>query len=426
MNASAGGAVTTMKKGENTVRYDIVMVTYNSMKWLRACVAALAAVQYPLEELHLVFADNGSTDGTLEELRRMAGEYPAFGGFTVAENGANLGFGAACNRGAAKGSAPLLFFLNLDTEVWPDVFLRLDEAAVRAPQETAAFECRQLPYETGHHIDPVTLETSWASGAALAVRRAAFTSVGGFDEHLFMYCEDVDLSWRLRAGGYRLQYVPAARVTHYSYENGGPKLGEYAGSFYGNLLLRYKFGSWRDIWRGHKMYLGALRRPLHFNGVRRVLAKNYLRHFIKLWPFLFWRFSHRAEYGARPARFEGGFSPDRGLWKFTPPQETPLISVIVRTCGRPQTLKRTLESLRWQTYRNFEIIVAEDGPPAAREMVERDFAELPIRYLNDGRFHGRAANGNRGLAAARGALCNFLDDDDFFYPDHLELLVGVL
>jgi GT2 family glycosyltransferase len=362
----------------------------------------------------------------LEELRRMAGEYPAFGGFTVAENGANLGFGAACNRGAAKGSAPLLFFLNLDTEVWPDVFLRLDEAAVRAPQETAAFECRQLPYETGHHIDPVTLETSWASGAALAVRRAAFTSVGGFDEHLFMYCEDVDFSWRLRAGGYRLQYVPAARVTHYSYENGGPKLGEYAGSFYGNLLLRYKFGSWRDIWRGHKMYLGALRRPLHFNGVRRVLAKNYLRHFIKLWPFLFWRFSHRAEYGARPARFEGGFSPDRGLWKFTPPQETPLISVIVRTCGRPQTLKRTLESLRWQTYRNFEIIVAEDGPPAAREMVERDFAELPIRYLNDGRFHGRAANGNRGLAAARGALCNFLDDDDFFYPDHLELLAGVL
>lgn len=161
----------------------------------------------------------------------------------------------------------------------------------------------------------------------------------------------------------------------------GPKLGRYAGSFYGNLLLRYKFGSWRDIWRGHKMYLGALRRPLHFNGVRRVLAKNYLRHFIKLWPFLFWRFSHRAEYGARPARFEGGFSPDRGLWKFTPPQETPLISVIVRTCGRPQTLKRTLESLRWQTYRNFEIIVAEDGPPAAREMVERDFAELPIRYL---------------------------------------------
>lgn len=98
------------EKGENTVRYDIVMVTYNSMKWLRACVAALAAVQYPLEELHLVFADNGSTDGTLEELRRMAGEYPAFGGFTVAENGANLGFGAACNRGAAKGSAPLLFF----------------------------------------------------------------------------------------------------------------------------------------------------------------------------------------------------------------------------------------------------------------------------------------------------------------------------
>ncbi|MFR9160712.1 MAG: glycosyltransferase family 2 protein [Ruthenibacterium lactatiformans] len=98
-----------MKKGENTVRYDIVMVTYNSMKWLRACVAALAAVQYPLEELHLVFADNGSTDGTLEELRRMAGEYPAFGGFTVAKTARTLG-SARHATAARQGSAPLLFF----------------------------------------------------------------------------------------------------------------------------------------------------------------------------------------------------------------------------------------------------------------------------------------------------------------------------
>ena len=52
-----------MKKGENTVRYDIVMVTYNSMKWLRACVAALAAVQYPLEEVALDFAEHGSAKG---------------------------------------------------------------------------------------------------------------------------------------------------------------------------------------------------------------------------------------------------------------------------------------------------------------------------------------------------------------------------
>ncbi|MFQ9680553.1 MAG: glycosyltransferase family 2 protein [Ruthenibacterium lactatiformans] len=136
-----------MKKGENTVRYDIVMVTYNSMKWLRACVAALAAVQYPLEELHLVFADNGSTDGTLEELRRMAGEYPAFGGFTVAENGANLARrGMQPRRGKERAAA---VFLNLDTEVWPDVFLRLDEAAVRARRKRRRLSAVSFPMKQG-------------------------------------------------------------------------------------------------------------------------------------------------------------------------------------------------------------------------------------------------------------------------------------
>ncbi len=135
---------------------------------------------------------------------------------------------------------------------------------------------------------------------------------------------------------------------------------------------------------------------------------------------MFWRVSHRAEYAARTARFAGGLSPERGLCALAPvPADGPLVSIIVRTCGRPQTLRRTLQSLRWQTYRNFEIVVTEDGPDTARTMLETEFADLPVRYLCDGARHGRAANGNRGLAAARGTLCNFLDDDDFFYPDHL-------
>lgn len=406
------------------MQYDIVLVTYNSAKWLRGCVAALAGLRWPLAELRLIFCDNGSSDGTPDELRRLQREHPGFGGFEIVQNGKNRGFGTACNQGAARGDAPMLFFLNVDTELDPDAIARLEAARARWP-EAGGFECRQLPYETGHHIDPVTMETTWASGAALAVPRAVFEAVGGFDEHIFLYCEDVDLSWRIRAAGRRLYYVPDARVTHYSYENGAPKLGEYAGSFYGNLLLRYKFGGWREILRGHRMYLGALRRPMHFDGVRRVLAKNYLRHFLRLWPFLFWRVSHRVQFAARPARFEGGFSPDRGLCALTPPPaHAPLVSVIVRTCGRPQVLRRTLQSLRWQTYTHFEVIVTEDGPPAAQNMLEAEFSDLPLRYLNDGVRRGRAANGNRGLAAARGVFCNFLDDDDFFYPDHLELLVG--
>ena len=172
-------------KGDLTVQYDVVMVTYNSAKWVPGCIQALAKVHSPLEDLHLIVVDNASTDDTLKQLTALRKTYLDFGGFTIEKSSRNKGFGAACNLGAQKGSSPLLFFLNLDTEVDPEVFLRLDEAE-RLHPEAGGFECRQLPYETGHHIDPVTLETSWASGAALAVRRDVFEQVDGFDEHLFI------------------------------------------------------------------------------------------------------------------------------------------------------------------------------------------------------------------------------------------------
>ena len=409
------------------MRYDVVLVTCNSEKRLPGCVAALRGVHYPLNELRLIFCDNASADGTREMLRRLRAEEAqqdgsAFGGFEIMENEADPGFGAACNRGAARGGAPMILFLNVDARVDAGLFAQLDAAGERHP-DAGGFECRQTPYETGHHIDPVTMETTWAGGAALAVPRTVFTEVGGFDEHL-LTDGDVDLSWRIRAAGHKLYYVPFARVTRDPGENGGPGLEEYAGRLVSNLLLRCKFGDRKTIREGHKQYLEALRRPQHFDGVRRVLAKNYLRCFIKLWPFLFWRFSHRAAYNARPACFADGFAPDRGRCALLPAADGPLVSVIVRTCGRPETLRRTLQSLRWQTWRNFEIIVAEDGSDTARTMLETEFADLPIRYINDGVRHGRSVNGNRGLAAAKGTLCNFLDDDDFFYPDHLELLVG--
>ena len=115
------------------MRYDIVMVTYNSEKWLRGCVQALASVNYPKEELHLVFADNASQDGTLSLLEQLRAEHPQFGGFTIVRGAKNMGFGAACNAGARAGSAGMLLFLNVDTAADAGVFHALDEAAAARP-----------------------------------------------------------------------------------------------------------------------------------------------------------------------------------------------------------------------------------------------------------------------------------------------------
>ncbi len=279
------------------MRYDVVMVTYNKKERLQECVKALAAVNEPLDALHLIVVDNGSTDDTAACLNQLRETYTGFGGFTVLHKCD----AAACNQGAAKGNAPLVFFLNVNTEVDPAVFTALDAAIAQAPASVGAFECCQRPYEASHHIDPVTLETAWASGTAWVVRRPVWEETGGFDEHITLYGEDRDLSWRIRAKGYAIRYVPRAKVVCHT-ENQTDNLAGYAGRLYGELLLRYKFGSGKEIWQGEKQYWDALRHPQHFDGVRRVLAKNYLRHWAKLWPFWGWRFAHRAEFQARTAQ----------------------------------------------------------------------------------------------------------------------------
>lgn len=419
------------------MHFDIVLVLHDSESWLPVCLAALSSARYDHARLHLIVVDNASAEDPLPLFFEGDGLSSNFSTTQLERLPKNLGFGAGCNRGAALGSSEYILFINVDTEVSPTLFAELESAISAAPPEVAAFECRQLPIETGHHIDPVTLETTWASAAALVVRRDAFEAVGGFDEHIFMYCEDVDLSWRLRAAGYRIQYVPAAEVWHYSRishpdERGRDdvapqvKLSEYTYGLLGNLLLRYKFGTFGDIRRGWALYFRVLRRPVHYTHVRRVLAKNFLKHLGQQWPFLFWRLSHRREYTAGVARFEGGFSPDRGPFPLKKPTGNALVSVVVRTCGRPDVLKRTLLSLHHQTYPNFEVVVVEDGPPISRELVQQTLCNLPHRYYSTGENIGRSRAGNLGLSKTRGVWLNFLDDDDYFYPDHIELLAAQL
>lgn len=103
----------------------------------------------------------------------------------------------------------------------------------------------------------------------------------------------------------------------------------------------------------------------------------------------------------------------------------PLVSVIIRTCNRPGSLRQTLESLRAQTARNFEVLVAEDGPAHSRAVCEA-FSDLPLTYFATGEKVGRCEAGNRLLAAAKGELCNFLDDDDYFYPWHIAAVNGLV
>ena len=76
-------------------------------------------------------------------------------------------------------------------------------------------EARQIPLEHPKKFDPVDGSTSWASGACMMIRAELLQQVGGFDgDSFFMYCDDVDFSWRARLAGYQVIHQPSARVFH--------------------------------------------------------------------------------------------------------------------------------------------------------------------------------------------------------------------
>ena len=148
----------------------------------------------------------------------------------------------------AHGTAPFCLITNIDLVFEKDSLRRLASTACADNAQAAAWEMRQKPYEHPKFYDPVTGTTNWNSHACVLLRRSAVESVGGYDDTLFMYAEDVELSYRLRRAGYLLRYCPAAVVWHYSYESTTQvKPLQYTGSTFGNLYLRLKYGNFGDI-----------------------------------------------------------------------------------------------------------------------------------------------------------------------------------
>ena len=104
----------------------------------------------------------------------------------------------------------------------------------------------------------------------------------------------------------------------------------------------------------------------------------------------------------------------------------PLVSILIRTVDRGAWLREALASCANQTYPSLEVVVIEDGPETSRAVVEEFAGRLAIRYRATGARGGRARAGNLALAEARGEWLNFLDDDDLFFADHVEVLVDAV
>ena len=404
-------------------------MAYNSEKWIERCFSSLGKSEYDLKKINVYVVDNGSTDHTVEKLyqtkEKMQGQ---LGEFQVIESKENLGFGRGNNLGFSKGNSDLVCFFNMDTEVLPDTLTELANAAQHSDADVALWELRQFPYEHPKLYDAVTMEGLWSSGAAFAMRREVYQKLGGFDEKIFMYAEDVDLSWRLRSFGYKIHYVPRAVIMHYSYDEAGViKPNQHVYGVINNLMLRYRFGTFYDIVKGHLQFWALMGMPAAFPHSKKMLMQQYIRHFAKI-PHFRSSKTHGKDKDFSPQFYGWDYSTCRegGYYVNELPSQTPKVSVIVRTCGRPSVLRETLISLRNQTYSNIEVVVVEDGANISQEMIQKEFSDMNIVYLSTGEKVGRSKAGNLAMEKASGKYLNFLDDDDLFYADHVEVLVSQL
>jgi GT2 family glycosyltransferase len=149
---------------------------------------------------------------------------------------ANDGFGAGCNRGAREAAGDVLVFVNPDTVVQPGAVdalaRRLEDRAIGIAQARLGLLDDPLTLNSSGNVlhvsglawpggygDPVAAvddvrDIAYASGAAFAIRADLFRELGGFLEELFLYQEDLELSWRVRQRGLRVVVEPAADVLH--------------------------------------------------------------------------------------------------------------------------------------------------------------------------------------------------------------------
>ncbi len=225
---------------------DVVVVTRDTREMTLRCLRSAVAEGGRSLDLRCFVVDNGSSDGSVEAFAAEAGP------IEVIANDHNAAYGRACNQGAERGGADHLLILNSDITVRPGSIARLVDFLEGSPGHVACggrvvdpgtdrvqvgHAVRAFPRLSSQVAQMLGLERTWPSnplsrralgfgldyertqdvdqppGSCLAIRRADFDAVGGFDEEFFYWYEDVDLCRRLSDRG-RIAYVHDAPFEH--------------------------------------------------------------------------------------------------------------------------------------------------------------------------------------------------------------------
>jgi N-acetylglucosaminyl-diphospho-decaprenol L-rhamnosyltransferase len=220
----------------------VSIASYNTCELLRACLTSVVARHEEGEaNLQIIVVDNGSSDGSIQMVRDQ------FSTVELVCSSENLGYGRANNKAFEQARGRYFVALNSDAEtppgalrtlmrfldehpevgavgpqlVWPDG--RLQASHGDDPQLLPILYEQTFIDKIARRLKPQTEETASEEpreveqicGACQFMRSEAYRTVGGYDPAFFMYHEDVDLNIRLRRAGWKLYFVPEAKIVHH-------------------------------------------------------------------------------------------------------------------------------------------------------------------------------------------------------------------
>ncbi|HEX2924245.1 MAG TPA: glycosyltransferase family 2 protein [Chloroflexota bacterium] len=274
-------------------RISAVVVNWNTRDLLRRCLLSLYASAGVDNSLEVLVVDNGSTDGSPELVRS---EFPQA---ILIANKDNLGFARANNQAMSKASGDYLLLANTDTEMVGAAVEEMVHYAEQHPQvavvgpqllnsdgtiqssrrsfptaATAFLESTVLQRWFASHPavqhyyllerpDDETQEVGWLVGACLLVRAEACRQVGPMDEGYFMYSEEMDWCRRFSDAGWKIVYLPTAKVVHHEGQSSGRDIYHrhtrfqfskcryfeiHSGRWFAQLLRVFLLGNYLFLW----------------------------------------------------------------------------------------------------------------------------------------------------------------------------------
>lgn len=224
----------------------IVILNWNGVEDTIECVESLKKVTYP--DYNIAVVDNGSSGNDVEILKAKFGDY-----IDIIENGKNLGFPEGCNVGiryALENGADYILLLNNDTVVDPDFLSELVRMAESDPSigiigpKTYFYDEPNLLQFTWARIDlwrgmifqPGANETDtgqcdevheadYVQGSCFLIKRAVTENIGLMDPRYFSHWDECDYCMRAKRAGFRLVYLPQAKIWHKLARSGGKITG---------------------------------------------------------------------------------------------------------------------------------------------------------------------------------------------------------